>query len=150
YEAVMASLHSIPLPPRSATTSTSSTTPCASATPQASTASTVHYMEIDQDDEDDDEDYIPPITSSPFTLSNSQISTICKCSEETVLPTWTPCPPINLGEPSHGKLKANDFLILFTAILPLIVPELWHGPEHSIYDQNLLLNFYNLVAATNI
>ncbi|KAF8223397.1 hypothetical protein L208DRAFT_1317027 [Tricholoma matsutake] len=41
-------------------------------------------------------------------------------------PTWIQRPPTNLGEPSHGKLKAQEYLTLFTCIFPLIIPEFWY------------------------
>jgi len=42
-----------------------------------------------------------------------------------VIPTWIDQLPSNLSEKSHGKLKANQWLTLFTIFLPLILSELW-------------------------
>jgi len=63
--------------------------------------------------------------------------------------SWLECPPINLGEKTHGKLKADIWRILFMVFLPLILPELWHdAPDNCL---NLLLkNFHHLVYCTNI
>jgi hypothetical protein len=60
-------------------------------------------------------------------------------------------PPTNLGEKTHGKLKADTWRILFTVFLPLILPELWHDtstPESRL--NSLLENLHYLVYCTNI
>ncbi|KAJ6583141.1 hypothetical protein DFH09DRAFT_911716 [Mycena vulgaris] len=54
----------------------------------------------------------------------------------------------NLGEAKHGKLKAQEYLILFSVILPLILPELWWNGDEA--EKKLLENFYDLIACTNI
>ncbi|KAJ3897072.1 hypothetical protein F5879DRAFT_928107, partial [Lentinula edodes] len=47
-----------------------------------------------------------------------------------------------------GKLKAHELLILFTVILPLVIPELWwRGNETEI---RRLQSFCDLVVATNV
>jgi len=77
------------------------------------------------------------------------LSQIHHCIANTVIPTWTDRPPSNLGEKSHGKLKADQWLTLFTIFLPLILPELW---SKNISQRNtaLLKNFHDLVACTHI
>lgn len=65
-----------------------------------------------------------------------------------MLPTWVARPPENLGEKSHGKLKAHEFLVLFTAIFPLIIPELWWNKDDK--ERRLFDSFYHLIVATNI
>ena len=52
------------------------------------------------------------------------LSQIHHCIANTVIPTWIDRLPSNLGEKSHGKLKADQWLTLFTIFLPLILPEL--------------------------
>ena len=61
-------------------------------------------------------------------------------------------PPSNLGEASHGKLKARTYLTLFSVIFPLIFPDLWWSPDLPDPGQEKYLfeNFYDLVAATAI
>jgi hypothetical protein len=67
------------------------------------------------------------------------------------VPSWLERPPTNLGEKSHGKLKADTWRILFTIFLPLILPELWHDASTPESHSNMLLkNFYFLVYCTNI
>lgn len=42
------------------------------------------------------------------------MSKIHACNAEANIPTWLVCPPQNLGDKSHGKLKADQWLTLFT------------------------------------
>ncbi|KAJ7107472.1 hypothetical protein C8R44DRAFT_637606 [Mycena epipterygia] len=69
---------------------------------------------------------------------------------DVVIPSWIDRPPVNLGEKAHGKLKADNWLVLFSVFFPLIIPELWWGHTASRREQRLLLNFHDLVGATNI
>ncbi|PPR04345.1 hypothetical protein CVT24_013201, partial [Panaeolus cyanescens] len=78
-----------------------------------------------------------------FTLV--QLTTIRTCIANTVIPSWVERPPRNLGEASHGKLKADTWLSLFSVFLPLIIPEIWGDAKYS----ELRHNFYNVVACTN-
>ncbi len=66
-----------------------------------------------------------------------------------MIPTWVERPPTNLGEKSHGKLKADHWLLLFTVFLPLVIPELWDSKTNRRYSA-LLDNFYQLVTCTNV
>ncbi|EJD39700.1 hypothetical protein AURDEDRAFT_70893 [Auricularia subglabra TFB-10046 SS5] len=77
---------------------------------------------------------------------------IRQCIRDIPLPTWVARPPPNLGEASHGKLKADVVLILFTVIFPMIVPEILARPlpEQSRRRFIMLENFAHLVSATNI
>lgn len=109
---------------------------------------TVHPDDMDIDDSD----YIPlPFgPNDVFNFTNDQVETIRTCIRDISLPTNVNRPPINLGDASHGALKANELLILFTVILPMILPELWMTTEHSAYDAAVFQNFYHLVASTNL
>ena len=67
------------------------------------------------------------------------------------MPSWLERPPTNLGEKTHGKLKADTWRVLFTVFLPLILPELWHDASTPEGRSNMLLkNFHFLVYCTNI
>jgi hypothetical protein len=107
--------------------------------------------DIDMDDLHDP-DFIPPLPldTPPFNFSEPQLQTIHSCIENITLPTWVQRPPVNLGDPSHGKLKAHEYLTLFTSIFPLIIPELWHGTNTTDFGQDHLQCFHHLVSATNI
>lgn len=105
------------------------------------------------DDDDDDEEFFPPDfdfggPGGAFCISDGQLEIIRDCIKNVQLPTWVGRPPMNLGEASHGKLKAQQLLILFTVIFPLIIPELWW--DKGEVPKRLLDNFYHLVACTNI
>lgn len=69
---------------------------------------------------------LEPIIGPAFKFSKDQINIIRQCIQGVTLPTWAQRPPTNLGEHSHGKLKAHEYLTLFTTIFPLIIPELWY------------------------
>ncbi len=66
---------------------------------------------------------------------------------DVFLPTWLDRPPANLGEASHGKLKADTYFVLFTVILPLHLVEFWTAAPRQA---RMLRNFCDLVTCTNI
>ncbi|KAF9043561.1 hypothetical protein BDZ89DRAFT_943643 [Hymenopellis radicata] len=106
-------------------------------------------------DEDDpmDANYKPEAEGTkrgPFTFEDEQLQAIRTCIQEVSLPTWVSRPPGNLGEPGHGKLKAEQYLTLFTIIFPLIIPEFWWTSNHTEFEDQLLASFVHLVACTNI
>ncbi|KAJ3765300.1 hypothetical protein FB446DRAFT_767733 [Lentinula raphanica] len=82
-----------------------------------------------------DEDYVPENIKTAFKFTADQLTCIHNCIHDVLLPASSDRPPINLGEASHGKFKAHELLVLFTAILPLIIS---------------YICFCDLVAATNI
>lgn len=98
------------------------------------------------------EPQVEPLVNAPhvFNLPDSDIDAIRQCIRDVTLPTWVGRPPCNLGEAKHGKLRANDYLVLFSFILPLVVPELWHGPQRSEVEALHLKSFEDLVVCTNI
>ncbi|KAL1666290.1 hypothetical protein GGF50DRAFT_18026, partial [Schizophyllum commune] len=108
-----------------------------------------HPYLYDYDDDDDDTDYLPPAAST-FRFTDAQIQQIRDALRDVSLPSCVERPPLNLGEPSHGKLKAEYELTLFTLIFPLFLPEFWLYAGSTEHDQLHLSNFYHLVAATNI
>jgi hypothetical protein len=59
------------------------------------------------------------------TFNATELSQIHACLSNAVIPSWVERPPKNLGEKSHGKLKADQWLILFSVFLPLVLPEIW-------------------------
>lgn len=129
-------------------TSTGSQTPTPRAT--ATPAPLVDFsMDID-DDTERDATFIPPAQTS-FDFTEEELLKIRGCIRDVSLPTWVGRPPTNLGEKIHGKLKAEQYLILFTVIFPLILPEIWpHTADSDSVEYKMLQSFYYLVAATNI
>jgi hypothetical protein len=90
-------------------------------------------------------------------VSAADVEAIRTCIRNCHLPSYQVRLPSNLGEASHGSLRAFDWLILCTVIFPLIIPELWFvlddDPAQDVDKEAadlLLRNFYALVATTNI
>jgi hypothetical protein len=110
-------------------------------------------MDVDNGDDDEmidsDSDFVP-LDSETFTFSDSELAAIRDCISNISLPTWVGRPPSNLGNKSHGKLKAHELLSLFSAIFPLIIPEFWYSPAATQTQKNQLECFHHLVSATNI
>ncbi|KAH7918137.1 hypothetical protein BV22DRAFT_986532, partial [Leucogyrophana mollusca] len=50
-------------------------------------------------------------------------------------PTWHCGPPLNLGEPGHGKLKADEWRSCIEFDLPVTLVELWSGPNAKTTDE---------------
>jgi hypothetical protein len=115
----------------------------ASTTPTPST-----YFNVADDEDDEDEFFPDPELIPKFELPLHDLEAIRACIRDVDLPTWVARPPKNLGEAQHGKLKAQEYLTLFSVILPLILPELWW--QGDVNDKLLLKNFYHLIACTNI
>lgn len=81
------------------------------------------------------------------TFDETAILDIRAAISDVFLPTWLDRPPKNLGDPSHGKLKADNYFVLFTAILPLHLMEYW---TEAPLQSEMLRNFCDLVTCTNI
>ncbi|KAJ3926363.1 MAG: hypothetical protein NXY57DRAFT_1051411 [Lentinula lateritia] len=104
--------------------------------------------EVDDECNEIDEDFVPLDVETAFDFTPEQLGSIRNCILYVLLPASSDCPPPNLGEASHDKLKAHELLVLFTVILPLIIPELWwKGKE---VETKRLQSFCDLVAFTNI
>ncbi|KAJ7243885.1 hypothetical protein B0H12DRAFT_1236244 [Mycena haematopus] len=99
----------------------------------------------DQEEEEENFDFDAP---GMFNFSSSELGSIRACIRNVALPTWVGRPPTNLGEAKHGKLKAHEYLTLFSVIFPLIIPEFWWKKGEK--ELALLQNFHHLVACTNI
>ena len=101
------------------------------------------------EDESDDEDTTPtPESNNIFNFTTEELEMIRSCIRDVQLPTWVQRPPANLGEASHGKLKAHELLVLFSVIFPLIIPKLWWDGDER--EEQLLQSFCDLVSSTNI
>lgn len=95
--------------------------------------------------ESDDADW-----EAACVFTKSKMARIHNCLADAVIPSWIDQPPTNLGEKSHGKIKADQWFILFSVFLPLILPEIWVSTPISTDKSLLLDNFYHLVTCTNI
>lgn len=108
-----------------------------------------YLFDVEENEDPDDLDYMPD-NGAGFSFTDVELQAIRNCISNITLPTWVQRPPANLGEPSHGKLKAHEYLSLFTCIFPLIIPEFWHSPAATEISHQHLNSFYHLVAATNL
>jgi hypothetical protein len=113
------------------------------STPSSTTTPSSNAVPLLSNDYNEDEEVLVSIGSA-FDFTPAELAMIQACISDVQLPTWVQWPPTNLGEASHGSLKAHELLILFSIIFPLVIPALWwNGTEEQ-------QNFCELVWATNI
>ena len=71
-----------------------------------------------------------------------------------VTPSWLTSIPLNLGEPSHGKIKADQWQTLGTVYLPVSLVRIWapnkDDPQPAAGRQRLLSLTLSLISAINI
>ena len=84
-------------------------------------------------------------------LTEEELQSIRADIKDMVTPSWLPSIPANLGEPSHGKLKADQWRTLGTTYLPSSLIRLWHkveaDDERSVRCNKMLLTTLSLVSA---
>jgi len=104
----------------------------------------------DADDEeaevDGPEEAEEPVAS---VFSKDQIARIRAAIADSYLPSWIDRPPSNLGEKAHGKLKADNWHVLFSILFVFSLPEMWLLQDTKT-SLKLLDNFYDLAGCTNI
>ena len=64
-------------------------------------------------------------------LTEDEVNSLRADIKNMVTPSWLTCLPTNLGEPSHGKLKADQWRTLGTIYLPVSLVRLWHGSSED-------------------
>lgn len=149
-------LNDLSPPPSPSPSAASNSDDSSSSTPTITDQRHIYQFDDDmEDDSDSDQEYVPPSGPDiggylPFDFPDAQLTAIRDCIHNISLPTWTLRPPSNLGEPKHGTLKAREYLMLFSCVFPLIIPEFWHTVDATDFDRKHFLCFYHLVAATNI
>ena len=62
-------------------------------------------------------------------LSPEEMNELCSDMEHMHTPSWLTSVPANLGKPSHGKLKADQWRTLGTTYLPVSLIRLWDRLE---------------------
>jgi hypothetical protein len=67
-----------------------------------------------------------------------------------VTPSWLTSIPCNLGEPSHGKLKADQWRTVGTLYLPVSLVRLWNQEEGPSRHKKLLNVTLSLTSAVII
>ena len=82
-------------------------------------------LESDNESDDASGDNNDDSLTAACIFTKDELGAIRMCLSESIIPSWLERPPTNLGEKSHGKLKADQWLQLFSVFLPLILPEIW-------------------------
>ncbi|KAJ7463018.1 hypothetical protein FB451DRAFT_1495187 [Mycena latifolia] len=82
--------------------------------------------DTDNDNEvnDGDDDFADIAVRGSWKFTKEHIENIRLYVREVSLPTHVARLPANLGEAKHGNLKAEQYLTLFSVILPLVLPEM--------------------------
>jgi hypothetical protein len=91
----------------------------------------------------------PQVKGVLLELSEEQLDFLRAGIAVVGLSSHIECPPTNLGETSHGKLKANNWLVLFTLISTMVLIHLWVLSNLSRHYQ-LLQTLHHLVLCTHI
>ncbi|KAJ7200522.1 hypothetical protein GGX14DRAFT_571929 [Mycena pura] len=102
-----------------------------------------------QDGNNDDNEFADIAVRGSWKFSKDSLEKIRHCIVEVSLPTHVVRLPGNLGEAKHGKLKAAQFLTLFSAILPLVIPDIQFDEDPQRHEA-MLQSFCDLVEATHI
>ena len=93
-------------------------------------------------------------THHGHVLSSKDMSEIWADLETILTPTWMTSVPHNLGNPAHGKLKADQWRTLGTVHLPLSLIRLWGSVDsdnpRSVHCQKILEVTMFLVSAVVI
>jgi hypothetical protein len=105
--------------------------------------------DTDNDGEGADEEFEDVAVRGSWKFTKERVDNIRCCIREVSLPTWVSRPPGNLGEKTHGKLKAEEYLTLFSVIFPLVLPEMEFDDDPARHEA-MLKSFCDLVGATNI
>ncbi|KAJ6469929.1 hypothetical protein C8R45DRAFT_1078572 [Mycena sanguinolenta] len=104
----------------------------------------------DNDNEvNSDDEFADIAVRGSWKFSKERLENIRCCIREVSLPTHVTHLPANLGEPKHGKLKAVQYLTLFSVILPLVLPEMELDDDPERHEA-MLQSFCWLIGSTNI
>jgi hypothetical protein len=98
---------------------------------------------------------IPQNFTSGAILTAQEIAKLRSDIESMNTPSWLTSVPTNLGEPSHGKLRADQWRTLATTYLPVSLIQLWDqlgdgGDKRSQQCKKLLEITLSLISAVII
>jgi hypothetical protein len=62
-------------------------------------------------------------------LSKAELTQVRSHIAETTRPSWHVAPPSNLGEPKHGKLKADQWRSCIEFDIPVSLIQMWSGDD---------------------
>ncbi|MBW0469066.1 hypothetical protein O181_008781 [Austropuccinia psidii MF-1] len=87
-------------------------------------------------------------------MTNDNIKQFCLLMDTLVLPTGVSTLGRNIGSAKHGRLKASQWLSLYTLVIPLVFPEMYmDGHDKISIESNrgkFLQNTGDLVQCTRI
>jgi hypothetical protein len=86
---------------------------------------------VEESSEDINDRRYQPLTKAELKQLQDNIA-------NTTRPPWHRGPPVNLGEPGHGKLKADQWRSCIEFDLPVFVAQLWSGTDSITDDQRAL------------
>jgi hypothetical protein len=96
---------------------------------------------------------LPRLTAGHI-LEEEDMREIRQDIEAMLAPSWTSSIPSNLGSPSHGKLKADQWRMLGTIYLPASLIRIWGsldtGTPKNLLKRRLLLSTMSLLSAIGI
>jgi hypothetical protein len=109
------------------------------------------HLQPDAESESDGGEYREPAAGKgvPSEFSPAQLELLRVGLADVILPSHIERPPTNLGMKQHGKLKADNWLVLFTIMFPMILLRMWDSSGNTRHRQ-LLENLHHLVLCTNI
>ncbi|KAH7904268.1 hypothetical protein BJ138DRAFT_972992, partial [Hygrophoropsis aurantiaca] len=73
--------------------------------------------------------------NAPLRLSKEELAGLRASLALVTRPTWHCGPPLNLGEPGHGKLKADEWRSCIEFDLPVALVQLWSSPDTKTTDE---------------
>jgi len=83
-------------------------------------------------------------------LTPAEVEEIRSDIERMTTPSWLTSIPSNLGEPSHGKLKADQWRTVGTMYLPISLVRLWDQEEGPSDHKKMLNATMSLISAVII
>jgi hypothetical protein len=88
--------------------------------------------------------------SKTCILGRSRLQEIWNNMERTILPSWcSPAPP-QIGDKGQGKISTNRWRVFCTVHLVVTLGHLWGALPANSHENQLFVNFCDLVAATKI
>ncbi|KAI0694480.1 hypothetical protein C8T65DRAFT_585017 [Cerioporus squamosus] len=91
-----------------------------------------------------------PEESSAAMFTNDVLQQLRSDIKKMFMPSWLEKPPSNIGDASHGKLKADHWRTLCTVSMVITLVRLWGHAHASKEEAEALENFMHLVTAVDL
>ncbi len=92
----------------------------------------------------------PEEPSATGLFSNDVLQELRQDIKAIIMPSWLEKPPSNIGDASHGKLKADHWRTLGTVSMVITLVRLWGHAHASREETEALENFMHLIAAVDL